>query len=389
MIAKRITKLTFAPIREMLNRAADLETKGHKVIHFEIGRPDFDTPVHIKAAAIGALDQGFVHYTTNAGIPNLRRAIAHQIKSNLGLAYDPDKEIMVTAGAQQAIFFSFQALLNPGDEVLLPNPGFGPYYTAATLAGAVPTPYHLRPSNYTWDTLEAEKAVSPNTKAIVINSPGNPTGTVFNQDQVAEIAKFVKRYNLTVISDEVYDHLLFDGVHHHSPAAQPEMKERTVVINSFSKTYSMTGWRLGYAAASPEIVNAFIRLQQNVMLSVCSFAQKGALMALTGDRQCIVDMVKQFSRRRDIIYDGLKDVHGLKLPSAPPQGAFYLFVDHRETGLPSEAFSKRLLEEAHVAVAPGFAFGPDGEGFFRLSFATGVDDCSSGVKRITQFVSSL
>ena len=370
-------------IHAATQKAEAYRREGKKVVIFSIGRPDFDTPAHIKEAAKAALDKGYVHYTPNMGILPLREAVAEHIKRQTGVSYDPKTEVMITCGGQQAILLTMKAVLEPGDEVLLPSPGYGLYYNCAAIADARVRAYALKAPDFGWGGAEAGER----TKMLFINSPHNPTGAVLSKEELGQIADFAKANNLLVVSDEAYDRLLYDGLEHRSIASEPGMRDRTVILGSFSKTYSMTGWRLGYVAGAPELIERLARLQQNYMLSVTSFAQYGGAEALNGPQECVETMRRAFEERRKVLIEGLTGAPNIRFNN--PEGAFYLFIDHRDTGLDSVTFCKRLLEEQLVACVPGDDFGPSGEGHIRISYATSTENCAEGARRIRAFLNNL
>ncbi|MDF2929676.1 MAG: aspC [Anaerospora sp.] len=356
-IANRLDNIPFAGIRKVFQRANELEAQGKKVIHFEIGRPDFDTPGHIKAAVKTALDNGHVHYAPNDGIPALREALAMRLKLDKKLNYNSQKEIMVTAGGQEALYLTFLSLLNEGDEVIIPNPCFGPFGLAIQLAGGVAVKTPLLPGqNFFYDLEAAKLLLSPRTKAIIVNSP--------------------------LISDEAYDKMLYDDSFV-SPATFPGMKERTVICGTLSKTYAMTGWRIGYIAAPEHIIGAAVRLQQNIMLSLCTFAQHGAVAALTGPQECVEAMMSEFARRRKLVLEMIGQIPGLALTGSPG-GAFYAFPKITLPGISSGQVTDYLLNHAGVAVVDGSAFGDGGNDHFRLSYAVSYEDCRIGLERIAK-----
>ncbi len=385
----RTAEIPFAGIRRVFEKAARLEATGAKVIHFEIGRPDFDTPTHVKDAAIAALKQGMVHYTPNLGIMELRGALSDSLEQYKNVSYDPSSEIMITAGGQEAMYLSLQALLEPGDEILVPNPGYSQFYSCVKLANGVPVPYSLRPEEgYAPDLDEVEASLSDHTRALILNSPHNPTGAVLGSETLLKICDFAEEHGILVLSDEAYDRILFEGSHFLSPAAVPGRKGKTIVWGSLSKTYAMTGWRIGYLAAPAEIIGASVKMQQNIMLSVCSFAQAGAVAALKGPQSCVAEMVAEFDRRRRLVLEGIGRCSGLRC-EATPTGAFYVFVKHGFPGWTSAQLADHLLEKAHVALVPGSSFGPAGEGYLRLSYATSYDDCREGMDRIAECLDAL
>ncbi|MEJ2170043.1 MAG: pyridoxal phosphate-dependent aminotransferase [Desulfobacterales bacterium] len=389
MVGRHMADIPFSSIRRVFERAARLTAAGTKVINFGIGRPDFDTPGHIKAAAKKALDEGFVHYTPNSGVPALRQAIAASIQKYKQVSYGPETEIMVTAGGQEAIFLSLRALLNPGDEILVPDPGYTQLVSAIRLAGGVALPMPLSAGdNFMPDLEAAGQLIGPQTRGIVVNSPHNPTGAVLDPDQIAEIGRFAEVHGLVVFSDEAYDRILFPGVDFSSPAALPGMKNRTVIWGSLSKTYAMTGWRVGYLAAPRELIAAAVRVQQNVLLSACSFAQAGAVAALDGPQECVDEMVAEFDRRRKIILDGIAAAPGLTCPTIR-RGAFYVFVRHVAADMNSAQLADYILDKAGVAVIPGTPFGKRGEGFLRISYATSQAECREGMARIAEVMDEL
>ena len=389
MVGRHMADIPFASIRRIFERAARLAAKGKNGINFGIGRPDFDTPDHIKAAAKMALDEGLVHYTPNAGIPGLRQAIADSIQKYKQVSYDPEAEIMVTAGGQEAIYLSLRAFLNPGDEILVPDPGYTQFSTAIQLSGGKGLPMPLSAEDNFMPDLEAvRKVISSRTRGIIVNSPHNPTGAVLDPEQVAEIGRFAKSHGLVVFSDEAYDRILFPGADFSSPAALPGMKDQTVIWGSLSKTYAMTGWRVGYLAAPRELIGASVRMQQNVLLSACSFAQAGAVAALNGPQACVDEMVAEFNRRREIVLDAVAITPGLACPTTP-RGAFYVFVRHDAAGLDSAELADYILDKAGVAVVPGPPFGERGEGFLRISYATSQAECKEGMRRIAEVMQEL
>lgn len=380
-VANKFAQIPFAGIRKVFQKANELEAQGKKVIHFEIGRPDFDTPAHIKEAAKAALDRGQVHYAPNNGLPALRTALAMRLQADKGLAYDADNEIMVTAGGQEALYLTFLSLLNAGDEVIIPDPGFGPFALGITLAGGVSVKVPLLPQeNYTYDLAAARKALSSRTKAILVNSPHNPTGSVWTPEQLQAVAAFAIDNDLILISDEAYDKMVYESTYV-SAAGFPGMKDRTVICGTLSKTFAMTGWRIGYIAAPEPIVSAAVRAQQNVMLSLCTFAQHGAAAALTGPQDCVDSMIREFARRRQLVLAMLRQIPELAMP-AVPQGAFYAFPRITLPKVTSAQVADYLLANASVAVVDGLVFGQEGNGHIRISYAVAYEDCQLGLERI-------
>ncbi len=383
LVASRTKKVPLSGIRRVLEKAGRMEADGKRVIHFEIGRPDFDTPSHIKEAAIQAMNRGMVHYTPNMGIPALREAFAGSIEQFKGAIYDPATEIMATAGGQEAMYLSLQAFLEPGDEVLVPDPGFSQFFSCTNLVGgkAVSVPL-LDERNFAPDLETAEGLVNGRTRAMIINSPHNPTGGVMTSGQIEGVCRFVREHDLLLFSDEAYDRIVYDGADFISPASLKGMRERTVIWGSLSKTYAMTGWRIGYIAGPADLVKAAMKVQQNVLLSLCSFAQAGAVAALKGPQDCVDEMVEAFDERRKVILDGISACPGMQAPTIP-LGAFYVFARFDVPGMTSVELADQILEKGGVALVPGTAFGNRGEGYLRISYSASCDDCREGMERIT------
>jgi len=389
MIAKRMEQIQFAGIRKAFERATELESQGVKVIHFEIGRPDFDTPVHIKEAAKRALDQGHVHYGPNAGLPGLRKALVDRITQDKGVCCNPGTEIIVTAGGQEALYLTMMSILNPGDEVIVPNPGYGVFSSAVRLAGGIPVGVGLIPAeDFFYDLAAAESVVSPRTKAMIVNSPHNPTGSVWTKAQLEQVAAFAIKHDLVLISDEAYDRMLYDGRTHFSPAAFPGMRERTIMCGSLSKTYAMTGWRVGYIVAPEPVINAAVRLQQNIMLCTSTFVQMGAIAGLTESQEAVERMVQEFGRRRKLMIQMIEQTPGLKL-EAVPGGAFYVFPKVVLPGVSSAKLADYLLNQAGVATVDGANFGTLGDGYLRISYAVSHENCREGMERIAAVTSGI
>ena len=379
--AERMKTIPFSGIRKVFEKVVELEHAGEDIVKFITGRPDFDTPHHIKEAAKQALDEGFVHYTSNYGIPELLDLISRKLEAVNHVSYNPKGEIIVTAGANEAVFLVMMGLLNPGDEVLIPDPIWLHYYYCAGLASAKVVPVPLQEKHdFTMDPADIEDRITEKTQMIVINSPHNPTGAVMEADRLREIARIAKKHNLLIVSDEIYEHIIYDGVKHFSIASIPDARERTITINGFSKSYSMTGWRLGYVAAPAELISVMNRVHQYTTVCANSFAQKGAAAALEGGMECVHDMVKEFDARRKLIVSLMHDIPGFDCGT--PKGAFYAFPSIQKTGMSSLEMTDYLLHEAQVAVVPGSVFGKQGEGYLRFSYAASQDDIREGLKRI-------
>lgn len=374
-------------IRRVFDAAAVFEREGTTIAHLEIGRPDFDTPVHIKAAAIDALQRGRVHYTPNAGIPELRGAIAEKLARDNGLGVDPDRGVVVTVGAKESVFMCLYGLLDPGDEILVPTPIWPDYLETTKVVGGVPVEVPLRAERgYQLDAGALEAAITPRTKALVVHSPHNPTGAVCDEATLRAVADLAVRRDLLVISDEIYEKLIYDGAAHVSIATLPGMFERTVTINGFSKAYSMTGWRLGYAAGPPSLIAPLLKVHQCTTTCANSFAQWGGVAAYRGDQACVADMVREFDRRRRLVVESLRR---MGVPVVEPRGAFYAFPDVRRLGLADADLAAHLLREAHVATVPGSAFGQSGTGHLRISYATGYDVLAAAMDRMARAVGAL
>ncbi len=364
---------------EVLARARALERQGRQIIHLEIGEPDFDTPAHIKAAAKSALDAGATHYGPSAGLPELREAIAKHVSETRGVPVSAD-QVVVTPGAKPIMFFTVLALVAPGDEVIYPNPGFPIYESVINFVGGVPVPIPLREdTGFGFDLARFERAVSDRTRLIIINSPQNPTGGVLDRAQVARIAEIAAARGIPVLADEIYRHFLYEG-EFVSILPEPGMRDLTIVLDGFSKSYAMTGWRLGYGVMPVDLAEQVTRLMVNSASCTATFVQLAGLAALQGDQAPVARMVAEFRRRRDLLVDGLNRLPGVRC--ARPRGAFYAFPNIEGTGRPSAEVADRLLEEAGVAVLSGTAFGRHGEGYLRLSYANSEPNLRLALERM-------
>lgn len=383
-LSELTTLVTPSPIRQMFNQAIGMED----VISFTVGEPDFTTPQHIVEAAIKALNDGQHHYTPNAGLLTLRQAIAKKMKHSHGLEYTAEDEIIVTAGGMEALFLAMQVLLNPGDEVILTDPCWTNYSRQILLCHGVPTYVSVsESSNFQYDAHALKKAITSKTKAILINSPANPTGGIADYATLEAVAEIALEHDLYIISDEVYETLVFGGHQFTSIATFSQMKERTVIINSFSKAYAMTGWRVGYALGPESIISNMVKFQENVAACVNSAAQYGALAALEGPQQPLMEMQKQYAQRLAALVAELSKYEDVSFHV--PQGTFYLLIDISSTGLNSFEFAKDLLAKEGVIVVPGSAFGAHGDKFVRLSFATSIDRIQEGANRIGRYFEKL
>lgn len=383
----KMKRVPFTGIRRVLEKANKLEAEGRKIVHFEVGQPDFDTPANIKEAAKKALDQGVTSYSSNYGDIRLRRAIAEKLERMNHLNVDPTKEIMVTCGGEEAVAAALFALLEKGDEVLIADPSYIPYSSLTKIAEAEPVYVPLDEKNgYCFDLEKLEAAVTNKTKLLILCTPGNPTGTMMDEESLRRLAEICCRHDILVLADEAYEQVLYDGNKHISMASLPGMWERTITVQSFSKTYSMCGWRIGYLVAPAELMRIVVRAHQTVAMNACSFGQLGALEALTGPQDSLYAMLAEFDRRRLLLYNGLKE---LGIPCSRPQAAFYLFPDIGEFGMDSFTFAELLLDKYGVATVPGVEFGKNGESHLRISYATSFEDCQMGLHRIAQCVSDL
>jgi aspartate/methionine/tyrosine aminotransferase len=379
-IAQRMTTLGTETAFLVLAKAKALEAKGKHVVHLEIGEPDFDTPANIKEAAKKALDQGFTHYGPAPGLPELRKAIAEHTSKGLGISCSPD-QVVVTPGAKPIMFFTIMACVDPGDEVIYPNPGFPIYESVIHFAGAKPVPLVLKEEKeFRFDVGDLEKLITRKTRMLIINSPQNPTGGILTKEDLREIAALAVRHNIIVLSDEIYRRILYDGFQHTSISTFPGMAERTIILDGFSKTYAMTGWRLGWGVMPEQLVPLVSQLQINSTSCTASFSQIAGVEALTGPQDEAERMVAEFKRRRDVIVEGLNAIPGFRCHK--PLGAFYVFPNITGTGRNSRDLSDFLLNEAGVACLSGTAFGACGEGFLRFSYANSVENIRIALERI-------
>jgi aminotransferase len=370
--------------RSGIRRMFDLAAKYDDVVSLCLGEPNFDTPSHIVEAAKVALDQGLTHYTPNAGMVELRQAIADKYEREYGLKYSVNN-VMITVGAMEALYLSLATIVNPGDEVIVPDPCFPSYLGQVMMLGAKVVPVPVREENvFKLKADDVEKAVTPKTKAVLLNSPSNPLGAILEKEDLEALAQVANRHNLLVISDEVYEKIMYDGRFHYSIAQIPGMKERTIVINSFSKTYAMTGWRVGYLLAGKEIVQHMPKLQEGIASCLPAFMQKAAVEALNGNQESVCLMVNDYTRRRSILIDGLNQIPGFHCQKSP--GTFYAFPNIKAFGISSQQFAEELLREARVVTVPGSAFGGMGEGYLRLSFANSDENLQEAVRRIAEYV---
>ena len=372
---------------EVLAKARALEAKGRDIVHLEIGEPDFDTPPSIVAAGVAALERGETHYTPSAGVVELREAIALYVRERRGVRADP-AQVIVTPGAKPIMFYALLALLDEGDEAIYPDPGFPIYASMIDFAGALGVPLALREENaFQPDLDELRRLVTPRTKVLVLNSPNNPTGSVLSRDAIREIAAIARERDLWVLADEIYGELVYDG-EHRSIAVEEGMAERTILLDGFSKTFAMTGWRLGYGVFPRSLVEPVAKLVTNSVSCTATFVQRAGAVALTSRPPEVDRMIAEFRRRRDAVVKGLNAVPGITCRA--PQGAFYVFPNVRSLGLRSSAeVADRLLNEAGVATLAGTCFGAAGEGYLRLSYANSLANLAKAVSRIADWSSRL
>jgi aspartate/methionine/tyrosine aminotransferase len=372
---------------EAAARARALEATGRSVIHLEIGEPDFDTPANVRAAAKDALDRGQTHYPPFPGIPDLRSAIAEDAAARKGFPVDPS-QVFVTVGGKGVMVYAIMALVDPGDEVIVPDPGYPIYESITRFVGGTSIPIPIRMEHdFRLDVDELESLITPRTKLVVINSPANPTGGVLTRGDIERIAELALRHDLIVLSDEIYGRILYDGAEHVSIASLPGLAERTIVLDGFSKTYAMTGWRLGYAIVPPALAQAFGTLIINTISGATAFAQAGAVEALRGPQGDVDAMVTEFRARRELIVDGLNEIPGFEC--LRPQGAFYVFPRIAGTGLDGPKLADRLLHEGGVCVLSGTAFGGFGREHVRISYANSRENLAEALRRIRAVVDQL
>jgi aminotransferase len=378
-ISDRANQLSPSGIR----RFFDLVSSVEGVISLGVGEPDYATPWHISEAAIYSLEKGMTMYTSNSGMPELRKELSAYLNSNYGLDYDPASELLVTVGVSEGLDLAMRALINQGDEVIMTDPCYVAYEPSVVLAGGtavkVPTSHE---NNFELNADDVEDRVTPKTRAILIGFPSNPTGAVISREHMERIAEVARRHNLVIVSDEIYAKLVY-GVEHTCVASLPGMKANTVLLNGFSKAYAMTGWRIGYAAASGEIIAAMTKIHQYTMMCVPTMAQVAAIEALKAGEGDVAEMVADYNRRRRVIVKGLTDIG---LACFEPKGAFYAFPSIRCTGMTSDEFSERLLKEEKVVVVPGSTFGRGGEGYVRCCYATSLDNIQEALVRMKRFV---
>jgi aspartate/methionine/tyrosine aminotransferase len=382
--ATRMSRLGTETAFEVLARAQALERTGRDVVHLEIGEPDFDTPKHIREAAVRALDEGWTHYGPSAGLAEMREAVAQEVARSRGIPVSAD-EVVVTPGGKPILFFSLLALLDEGDEAIYPNPGFPIYESVIRFAGAKPVPLRLREeSNWAFDPDELDRLITPRTKVLILNSPHNPTGGVLSTAALDRVAAAARKHSLTILSDEIYSRLVYEG-EARSIASYPGLKERTIILDGFSKTYAMTGWRLGYGVMDTSLAKHVSRLMTNCNSCTATFVQRAGIAALQGPQGPVEAMVEEFRVRRGRLVAGLNSLPGVTCRM--PGGAFYAFPNITGTGMTSQQMADGLLDEAGVAVLSGTAFGSFGEGYLRLSSANSLGNLEKALERMHEFLS--
>jgi aspartate/methionine/tyrosine aminotransferase len=382
-LARRMSRLGTETAFEVLNKARALERQGKSIIHLEIGEPDFDTPFNVVEAGIDALRKGWTHYGPSAGLPELRQAIAEYVSRTRSVKVSSD-EVVVVPGGKPIIFFTILSLIDEGDEVIYPNPGFPIYESMIRYVGGRAVPVQLREDrDFSLDVKELASLISDRTKLIILNSPQNPTGGVLERRDIEQIAKIIGDRNLMILSDEIYSRLLFDGGKHFSIMSVPGMQERTILLDGFSKTYAMTGWRMGYGVMRADLAAHMTRLMTNSNSCTASFTQVAGIEAIRGDQSSVDHMRDEFQRRRDVFVAGLNKIKGFSCRM--PKGAFYVFPNITKTGLKSKPLADALLEQAGVAALSGTAFGEFGEGYLRFSVANSLENLRQALERIDQW----
>lgn len=384
---KKMKAISFTGIRRVSERAAQLEAEGRSVVHFEIGQPDFVTPQYIRDAACASLQKGNTRYTSNYGTLPLRKAIAAKLEKENHIHADPNSEIMVTVGGEEAMSTAILSLIDVGDEVILADPCYSPYDSVVKLAGGVPVYIPLEEANnWNFDLDTLEQRITPRTALIMLTTPGNPTGTMMDRDSLMRLSEICIRHDLLVVADEAYERVVYDDNEHISIASLPHMWERTVTIQSFSKSHSMCGFRIGYMAACRELMQILVRCHQKLALCASTTSQDAALAALEQTSPEIGLMLEEFDRRRTFIYDTFTE---LGIPCSKPQAAFYVFPNVSCLGMDGYEFCRRFLEEYGVACVPGGEFGPHAKNNIRLSYATSMEQCREGMRRLREFVAAI
>ncbi|WP_138159545.1 pyridoxal phosphate-dependent aminotransferase [Peptoniphilus catoniae] len=386
LLSEKVNQLAPSGIRKVNEKALAMERKGEKIFHFEIGRPDFDTPEYIKKACIDSINNGDVFYTSNFGIPVLRQEIAKKLKKDNNLDYK-ESEILVTAGLSEAVFDILYSIIDEGDEIILPDPVWANYLNVTKLLKANIKNYKLAEENdFQIDIEDLKSKITDKTKAMLIISPNNPTGSVLKENTIKEIAELAKEKDFYIISDEIYERIIYDEKHL-SIGSLPGMRERTITLNGFSKAYSMTGWRLGYIAAPEELIKGFNKIHQHNTSCATSFVQHAGYIALRDEQNEVEDMVKEYRRRRDYIVKTINSSDYLSCKT--PGGAFYVYINIKKTGKSSQEVVDYLLDEAKIALVPGNCFGESGEGYIRMSYASSYENIVEGCDILLKAIDKL
>lgn len=384
--SERISPLVKSIPPSGIRRFFDIAAEMDDVISLGIGEPDFVTPWHIRESCVYGLQKGYTSYTSNYGLLELRQSIAKNIQNNYHISYNPNNEILVTVGVSEALDLAMRALLSPGDEVLIPEPCYVSYKTCVMLSGGIPVPVPTSIENeFRITPQQLEKHLTPKTKILLIGYPNNPTGAILTEKELLQIAEFAKQHDLIVISDEIYAHLTYEG-NHICFAGLPGMRDRTILLNGFSKAYAMTGWRLGFALSNPDFIAAMTKIHQYTMLCAPITAQVAAIEALEHGEEEMQKMITSYNCRRRLMIEGFRSMN---LPCFEPKGAFYIFPSIKETGLSSMEFAEALLKAERVALVPGNAFGNSGEGYVRCSYATSIEKLSQALERIQRFLNRI
>ena len=382
MILQKVREMPPSGIRKYFDLVNDMED----VISLGVGEPDFITPWHVREAGIYSLEEGSTHYTSNSGMPELREAISDYLDRRFDLKYDAEEEILVTVGGSEGIDLALRSLVGPGDEVIIPEPSFVAYQGCTAFTGATPVVIDLKAENeFKLTKQELEEAITDKTKVLIMPFPNNPTGATMNKEELSEIVEVLKDKDIVVISDEIYAELSYEA-NHISIAAFPEMRDKTVVINGFSKSHAMTGWRLGYACGNSVIIDAMKKIHQYAIMCCPTTSQFAAIEALRSGDEAVKEMVTAYNQRRRVLLDGFEKIG---LECFEPQGAFYLFPSIKSTGMTSDEFCEKLLKEEEVLVIPGTAFGKSGEGFIRCSYASSMENILESIKRIDKFIKNI
>lgn len=378
-ISDRVKRVSPSGIRKFFDLLASM----NDVISLGVGEPDYTTPRHIREAAIYSIEKGSTMYTSNLGMPELRQSLSAHLKDSYNVDYNPDSELLVTVGVSEALDLAMRAIINPGDEVIMPDPCYVSYNACTILAGGIPVMVPTgEAGGFELDAADIEARITDKTKAILLGYPANPTGAVMPRSKLEQIAKLARRHNLFIISDEIYARLVY-GIEHTCLAALPDMRDSTILLGGFSKSYAMTGWRIGYAAANQDIIDAMTKIHQYTIMSAPTMGQVAAIEALESGDDSVSEMVEDYNRRRLVMVNGLRDIG---LSCFEPRGAFYAFPSIKSTGMTSEEFAEKLLVEEKVAVVPGNAFGKCGEGYVRCCYATSLAEIEEALERIKRFV---